>query len=139
MPERPLRETSRAVATSTSPSLPGRMKAMSHCAATARSLRELQAKAKVESASRKMKPPWAMRWPLTMCGATVMVSVACPGLTSTIAMPRPLLASSSLHIASAQARAISSGDNATFMADSPRETVPRRFLLLRTGLFGLFT
>ena len=38
MPERPLREISRAVATNRSPSLPGRMKAMLPWAATARSL-----------------------------------------------------------------------------------------------------
>src|SRR6478752_6259952 len=63
MPERPLREISRAVAISRSPSLPGLMKEMLHCAATARSLRELQAKANVESASKKIKPPWAMPWP----------------------------------------------------------------------------
>src|SRR6185369_4536158 len=136
MPDRPLREISRALATSTSPSLPGLMNVMSHCAATARSLCELQAKAKVESASRKMKPPWAMRWPLTMCGSTVIVSAAKPGFTSTIFMPRPLLASSSFHIASAQARAISSGESATFIAGCPLcETVPRRSLPVRTGLF----
>ena len=67
-----------------------------------------------------MKPPWAMRWPLTICGPTVIVSVAWPDLTSTIFMPRPLLASSSFHIASAQARARSSGDSValTFTAVS---------------------
>ena len=64
-----------------------------------------------ESASKKMKPPCAMRWPFTMCGCTVMVSVAWPGPTSTISMPRPELASSSAHIASAQARAIWSGES----------------------------
>src|ERR1700677_4610580 len=74
MPDRPLREISRAVATSRSPSLPGISKEMSHCAATARKLWLLQAKAKAESASAKMKPPWAMRWPLTMCGWTVIRS-----------------------------------------------------------------
>src|SRR5664279_343865 len=110
MPNRPLREISRAVAISRSPSLPGLMKEMLHCAATARSLWLLQAKAKAESASVKIKPPWAMRWPLTICGWIVIVRVARPGLTSTIAMPSPLLASSSRHIASAQARATSSGD-----------------------------
>ena len=47
MPDRPLREISRAVATSTSPSLPGLMKVMLPWAATARSLWLLQAKAKV--------------------------------------------------------------------------------------------
>ena len=47
----------RAVATRRSPSLPGLMKEMLHCAATARSLWELQAKANAESASRKMNPP----------------------------------------------------------------------------------
>src|ERR1700736_5346439 len=52
-----------------------------------------------------------MRWPFTMCGCTVMVSVARPGPTSTIFMPRPEEASSSFHIASAQARARSSGDS----------------------------
>ncbi len=115
MPDRPLREISRAVATSRSPSLPGLIKEMLHCAATARWLWLLQAKAKAESASVKIKPPWAMRWPLTMCGWTVIASVARPALTSTIAMPSPLLASSSRHIASAQARARSSGEGVTLM------------------------
>ena len=77
-----MREISRAVATSRSPSLPGRMKEMLPCAATARSLWELQAKAKAESASVKMKPPWAMPWPLTMFGWTVIASIASPGLIS---------------------------------------------------------
>ena len=115
------REISRAVATSTSPSLPGRMKVMLPWAATARSLWLLQAKANAESASAKMKPPWAMRWPLTMCGSTVIVSVAWPGLISMIFMPRPRLASSSFHIASAQARATSSGDKValTFTSELP--------------------
>src|ERR1700731_608103 len=56
-----------------------------------------------------------------MWGATVIVSVARPGLTSTIFMPRPRLASSSFHIASAQARATSSGDNValTFTSGLP--------------------
>jgi len=40
----------------------------------------------------------------------VIVNVASPHLTSTISMPRPRLASSSFHIASAQARARSSGE-----------------------------
>src|ERR1700738_152205 len=97
------------------------MKLMLHCAATARWLWELQANAKVESASKKINPPCAIRWPLTMCGCTVIASVAWPGLISTISMPRPLLASSSCHIASAQARARSSGESMalTFTAISP--------------------
>ena len=96
------------------------MKVTLPCAATARSLWVLQAKAKVESASVKMKPPWAMRWPLTISGRTVIDSVARPGPISTISMPRPLLASSSAHIASAQARARSSGESValTFTAVS---------------------
>src|SRR5882757_7578262 len=120
MPDLPLREISRAVATRTSPSLPGRMKVMSPWAATVRSLWLLQAKAKAESASAKMKPPWAMRWPLTISGLTVMASVAWPDLISAISMPRPRLASSSAHIASAQARARSSGESValTFTAAS---------------------
>src|SRR5271169_807619 len=94
---------------------------MLHCAATARSLWELQAKANAESASKKIKPPWVMCWPLTICGLTVMANVAWPVLTSTISM-RPWLASSSAHIASAQARARSSGDSValTFTLASPR-------------------
>src|SRR5689334_4045614 len=111
MPERPLREISRAAATSLSPSLPGRRKVMLPWAATARSVWLLQAKANAESASVKMKPPWAMRWPFTISGRTVMVSVARPGPISAISMPRPLEASSSFHIASAQARARSSGES----------------------------
>src|SRR5689334_8322728 len=111
MPERPLRETSRAVATSLSPSFAGLMKVMLPWAATARSLWLLQAKAKVESASVKMKPPCAMRWPFTMLALAVMVSVARPGPTSTISMPSAPELSSSFHIASAQARARSSGDS----------------------------
>src|SRR5882757_3457219 len=61
-----------------------------------------------------------MRWPLTISGLTVIESVARPGPISTIAMPRPLLASSSFHIASAQARARSSGESValTFTAVS---------------------
>src|ERR1700751_5598261 len=58
-----------------------------------------------------MKPPCAIRWPFTICGCTIIESVASPGLISTIVMPRPLLASSSFHIASAQARAMSSGES----------------------------
>ena len=87
----------------------------------ARSLWVLQAKAKAESASVKMKPPWAMRWPLTISGRTVIESVARPDPISTISMPRPLLASSSFHIASAQARARSSGESValTFTAALP--------------------
>jgi hypothetical protein len=61
MPDRPVRDISRAVATRRSPSLPGRMKVMLPWAATTRSLWVLQAKAKAESASVKMNPPWAMR------------------------------------------------------------------------------
>src|SRR3954447_26479378 len=53
-----------------------------------------------------------MRWPLTMSGRTVIASVANPGPISTISMPSPLEASSSAHIALAQARATSSGDKA---------------------------
>src|SRR6516165_6149783 len=62
-----------------------------------------------------------MRWPLTMSGLTVMVSVAWPDLTSTILMPSPWLASSSFHIASAHARARSSGESValTFTLSSP--------------------
>src|SRR5882724_2337640 len=125
MPERPVREISRAVATKRSPSLPGLMKEMLHCAATARSLCELQAKANAESASKKIKPPWAMPCPLAMCGLTVIASVASPALTCRISMPRPLLASSSCHIASAQARARSSGASAavTFTAASALRSV----------------
>src|SRR3954468_12185812 len=126
MPDRPLREISRALATSTSPSFPGRMKVTLHCAATARSLWVLQAKAKVESASVKMKPPWAIRWPLTISGLTVIDSVARPDPISTIVMPRLLLASSSFHIASAQARARSSGESValTFTAVSLSSILP---------------
>src|SRR5260370_9810341 len=82
----------------------------------------VQAKANAESASKKMKPPWAMPCPLTMCGLTVIVSVASPALICRISMPRPLLASSSLHIASAQARARSSGESVAlrFTAASAR-------------------
>src|SRR5882757_2889490 len=67
-----------------------------------------------------MKPPWAMRWPLTMCGCTVIDITALPEPISTTAMPRPLLASSSFHIASAQARARSSGESValTFTSNS---------------------
>ena len=56
-----------------------------------------------------------------MSGLTVIASVAWPGLISTISMPRPLLASSCFHIASAQARASSSGESValTFTAVSP--------------------
>ena len=39
---------------------------MLQCAATVRSPLELQAKAKAESARVKMKPPWAVPWPLVM-------------------------------------------------------------------------
>jgi hypothetical protein len=76
---------------------------------------------------REIKPPWAMPWPLTMCGLIVIVSVAWPGLICRISMPRPLLASSSFHIASAQARARSSGESValTFIADSPRASACR--------------
>src|SRR6202790_3752796 len=125
MPERPVREISRAVATRRSPSLPGLMKEMLHWAATARSLWELQANANAESANRKMKPPWAILWPLTMCGLTVIASVASPVLISRISMPRPWLASSSFHIASAQARARSSDESValTFTAVSLRISV----------------
>src|SRR6266702_7405316 len=112
MPERPPRVTSRAFATRRSPSLPGLMKVIWPCAATTRSLCELQANAKAESASVKMKPPWAIRCPLTMSGRTVIASVAKPGPISTTSMPRPFEASSSVHIASAQARATSWGDKA---------------------------
>ncbi len=57
-----------------------------------------------------------------MCGWTVIVSVASPGLIRRISIPRPLLASSSCHIASAQARARSSGESLalTFTVVSPR-------------------
>jgi hypothetical protein len=67
-----------------------------------------------------MKPPWAIRWPLTICGLIVIASVACPGLTSTSSMPSPRLASSCCHIASAQARARSSDEGValTFTAVS---------------------
>src|SRR5262245_55360979 len=95
------------------------MKVMLPCAATARSLWLLQAKAKAESASVKMKPPWAMRAPFTISGLTVMVSVARPGPTSTISMPRLFEASSSFHIASAQARARSSGDSVALTFTCP--------------------
>src|SRR5882757_10480776 len=120
MPDRPLREISRAAAIRRSPSLPGRMKVMLPWAATTRSLWVLQAKAKAESASVKMKPPWAIRWPLTICGCTSIDMTARPGPISTNCMPRPLLASSSLHIASAQARARSSGESTvlTFTSNS---------------------
>jgi len=46
-----------------------------------------------------------------MSGLTVIVSVARPGAISTIFMPSPLEASSSFHMASAQARARSSGES----------------------------
>src|SRR5262245_8961098 len=69
-----------------------------------------------------MKPPWAMRAPFTISGLTVMVSVARPGPISTISMPRPFEASSSFHIASAQARARSSGESValTFTCPLPK-------------------
>jgi hypothetical protein len=68
---------------------------------------------------------WAMPCPLTMCGLTVIVSVASPALICRISMPRPWLASSSFHIASAQARARSSGESValTFTALSPLTSV----------------
>src|SRR6202022_2961538 len=135
MPDRPLREISRAVPTSRSPSLPGRMKAMSHWAATARTLWELQANANAESASRKINPPWAMRWPLTMCGMTVIASVASPALTLTISMPRPWLASSSFHIASAQARARSSGESVA-LTFTYRLPVVSNVIVVYHALFG---
>jgi hypothetical protein len=76
--------------------------------------------------------PWAMRWPFTMCGCTFMVSVARPGPTSTIFMPSPLEASSPFHIASAQARARSSGDSVafTFTSNSRQSTT----IFSETGL-----
>src|SRR6201993_5111308 len=46
-----------------------------------------------------------------MSGLTVIESVACPALTSTICMPSAWLAPSSFHIASAQARPMSSGES----------------------------
>src|SRR5215469_2671666 len=49
-----------------------------------------------------------------MSGLTVMVSLALPGPISTIFMPSPEEALSSFHMASAQARARSSGDSAAF-------------------------
>src|ERR1700730_17663196 len=126
------------------------MKEMLHWAATARSLWELQANANAESANRKMKPPWAILWPLTMCGLTVIASVASPVLISRISMPRPWLASSSFNIASAQARARSSDESValTFTAVSLRISVaacrsesdanvsPRSPGWLETSLFG---
>src|SRR4051794_10539217 len=58
-----------------------------------------------------------MRWPLTICAAIVIESVARPALTSRIVMPSPLLASSSFHIASAQARARSLGERVALPSD----------------------
>src|SRR6185312_14100586 len=136
MPERPLREISRACATSRSPSRPGLMKVMLPCAATAFSLWLLQAKAKAESASAKMKPPCAMRWPFTICGCTIMESVARPGPTSTIVMPSETEASSSFHIASAQAHARSSGDSVafTFTSNSYYRSIPGWSVRTRPGI-----
>src|SRR5438477_1442537 len=142
MPERPDREISRAVATRRSPSLPGRIKEILHCAATARSLWELQANANAESARVKIKPPWAMPCPFTMCGRIFMARTAFPALISRISMPRALLASSSFHMASAHARARSSGESVVlrFIAPVRMETllpsrVPSHVGLLGTGLF----
>jgi hypothetical protein len=55
---------------STSPSRAGAMKSMAKPEATVSSLYELQAKAKAESASVAMKPPWQMAWPLSMSART---------------------------------------------------------------------
>jgi len=50
---------------------------------------------------------------------------ASPGLISTISMPRPLLASSSFHIASAQARARSSGESVALRFTAVARSQPR--------------
>src|SRR5580704_3049197 len=119
MPDLPTRETSVAVATSRSPLATGLMKLIVQCCATVRSPYELHANANAESASVKIKPPWAISWPLSMASPTVMVSVARPGATSTISIPSPRDAVSADHIASADARASSSG--VTISALSPSE------------------
>src|SRR6202047_5438153 len=111
------------------------MNEMLHCAATARALWELQAKANAESASKKIKPPWTMPWPFTICGLTVIVSVASPGLTCRISMPRPWLASSSFHIASAQARARSSGESVA-LTFTYRLPVVSNVIVVYHDLFG---
>ena len=56
-------------------------------AATVTLLWLLQAKAKVESASVKMKPPWQILWPLRCSSRTVMRSTARPGSQLTSSMP----------------------------------------------------
>ena len=56
-------------------------------AATVLRLWLLQAKANVESARVKMKPPWQIWWPLRCKGCTVMRITARPGATSTSSMP----------------------------------------------------
>ena len=57
-------------------------------AATVAKLRLLQAKAKVESASVKISPPWQILWPLSMGSRTAMRITARPGAqdTSSICM-----------------------------------------------------
>ena len=49
---------------------------------------ELQATANALSASRKMKPPWAIPTPLIIVSVMVITAVACPGPTSSITIPR---------------------------------------------------
>jgi hypothetical protein len=67
----------------------------------------LQAKAKVESASVAMKPPWQISWPLTMSSRTFIDKVALPGPMARISMPSDLLALSFVHIPSRTASATS--------------------------------
>jgi hypothetical protein len=56
-------------------------------AATVLWLRLLQAKAKVESASVKMKPPWQIWWPFRCSGCTAMRITARPGSQASSSMP----------------------------------------------------
>ena len=69
-------------------------------AATATLLWLLQAKAKVESASVKIRPPWQMSCPLSMASRTVMRITARPGSQqrSSICM-KSLLARSAANMA----------------------------------------
>src|SRR6185369_5667088 len=88
MPLRPCRSCSSPTQVSTSPARPGLRNSMLQPAATVALLRLLQAYAKVESASVKIRPPWQMAWPLSIVSRTVMRVTARPGsqLTSSICM-----------------------------------------------------
>src|SRR5688572_8301101 len=108
-PVRPAFETSKQRAVSTSPSCAGAMKSIEKPEATVSSLYELQAKAKVESAKVAMKPPWQMAWPLSMSWRTCICRVAWPGATSTMRMPRPLLALSLANMPSRTCSAVCCG------------------------------